>query len=151
MKFKRKKVTKMRGSKTHGWGSKKKHRGSGNRGGKGMAGTGKRGDQKKTWIIKKYGLENYFGKKGFVRRRAKKETKIINVGLLNKILDELVEKKLVKLENNFYVVDLKKIGYDKLLSIGNVDKKIKIISGKVSKRAAEKILNAGGDILVKGE
>ena len=151
MRFKRKKVTKMRGSKTHGWGSKKKHRGSGNRGGKGMAGTGKRGDQKKTWIIKKYGLENYFGKKGFVRRRIKKETKIINVGLLNKILDELVEKKLVKLENNFYVVDLKKIGYDKLLSIGNVDKKIKIISGKVSKKAAEKILNAGGDILAKGE
>ncbi len=151
MRFKRKKVTKMRGSKTHGWGSKKKHRGSGNRGGKGMAGTGKRGDQKKTWVIKKYGLENYFGKKGFVRRRVKKETKIINVGLLNKILDELVKKKLVKLENNFYVVDLKKIGYDKLLSIGNVDKKIKIISGKVSKRAAEKILNAGGDILVKGE
>ena len=31
---KKKKVTKQRGHKTHGWGSKKKHRGAGNRGGR---------------------------------------------------------------------------------------------------------------------
>jgi large subunit ribosomal protein L15 len=47
----RKKNVKQRGSKTHGWGSMKKHRGAGNRGGRGKAGTGKRGDQKKPTII----------------------------------------------------------------------------------------------------
>ena len=41
-----KKVRKYRGSKTHGGGHMKKRRGSGNRGGFGKAGTGKRADQK---------------------------------------------------------------------------------------------------------
>ena len=48
----RKKVVKQRGSHTHGWGSKKKHRGAGNRGGRGMAGSGKRADQRKPSILK---------------------------------------------------------------------------------------------------
>ena len=55
MKLKKTKKAKgLRGSKTHGWGAKKKHMGSGHRGGFGMAGTGKRADQKKTLMIKKY-------------------------------------------------------------------------------------------------
>ena len=53
---KRKKFSRQRGGHTHGWGSKKKHRGSGNRGGKGMGGTGKRADQVKTLIWKEFTL-----------------------------------------------------------------------------------------------
>ena len=64
---KRKKVTKQRGSKTHGWGSMKKHRGAGNRGGRGKAGTGKRADTKKPTIINLFGAKGYFGKKGFLQ------------------------------------------------------------------------------------
>jgi large subunit ribosomal protein L15 len=47
---KRRKVSRMHGRKmgTHGWGARKKHKKSGHRGGTGMAGTGKRGDQKTT-------------------------------------------------------------------------------------------------------
>ena len=41
-----KKARKLRGSRTHGWGSPKKHRGAGSRGGVGMAGSGKKGQQK---------------------------------------------------------------------------------------------------------
>ena len=50
---KRKKSSRMHGRKagTHGWGARKKHKKSGHRGGKGMAGTGKRADQKKTLIL----------------------------------------------------------------------------------------------------
>jgi len=69
MKFKRKKVTKQRGSKTHGWGAMKKHRGAGNRGGRGMAGTGKRGDAKKPSIQKN---KKYFGKYGFKSLKKRK-------------------------------------------------------------------------------
>ena len=43
----RRKSRRFRGSHTHGRGFKKKARGSGHRGGVGMAGTGKRGDQRK--------------------------------------------------------------------------------------------------------
>ena len=61
---KRKKISRYRGSMTHGGGSKKKRRGSGNRGGKGLAGSGKRSDSKKPSLWK----EKYFGKFGFVSK-----------------------------------------------------------------------------------
>ena len=51
---KRKKFSRYRGSMTHGCGSKKKRRGSGHRGGKGMAGTGKRSDKKNVRRILDY-------------------------------------------------------------------------------------------------
>ena len=62
---KRKKSSRMNGRKmgTHGTGARKNNRESGNKGGKGMSGSGKRGDQKKTLITKLYG-HDYFGKKG---------------------------------------------------------------------------------------
>ncbi|MBU0467250.1 MAG: hypothetical protein KKF39_06330 [Nanoarchaeota archaeon] len=44
---KRKKVSRARGTHTHGRGFKKKARGSGHRGGVGKEGTGKRADHKK--------------------------------------------------------------------------------------------------------
>ena len=58
---KRKKNSRQHGSTTHGWGAMKKHRGAGNRGGRGLAGTGKRADQMKPLHWK----ERYFGKLGF--------------------------------------------------------------------------------------
>ena len=54
----RRKRVRQRGSKTHGWGAKKKHRGKGNRGGKGMAGSGKRADSKSLQSGKRGILEN---------------------------------------------------------------------------------------------
>ncbi|MDP1728874.1 MAG: 50S ribosomal protein L15, partial [archaeon] len=78
---KRQKSSRMRGAKTtHGFGAKKKHRGSGNRGGFGMAGSGKRADQKKPTIFKLYG-SSYFGKHGFTSHTTIK-VKAINVGML---------------------------------------------------------------------
>jgi len=44
-----------RGRGTHGYGERKKHKKSGHRGGKGMSGSGKRSDQKKTLVNKLYG------------------------------------------------------------------------------------------------
>jgi len=56
---KRKKVVKMRGSKTHGYGSKKKHRGAGSRGGRGFAGSFKH----KKIFLRKYHPGHYQKKK----------------------------------------------------------------------------------------
>lgn len=131
---KRKKKVKMRGSKTHGWGSKKKHRGSGNRGGFGMAGTGKRAHHKKPTIIKLYGnLKNYFGKKGF--RRPQKI--IINENAIN--IEEL--EKLPQTE-----INLESLGYTKLLGKGNPTRKYEIIVKSFSKKAKDKIEKLGGKI-----
>ena len=71
---KRKKYSRAHGKNmgTAGWGSRKKHRSSGNRGGRGMAGSGKRADHKKTLITKLYG-NTYFGKQGITSRGTKKD------------------------------------------------------------------------------
>ena len=47
----RSKVQKQRGKRTHGWGHGKKHRGAGNRGGRGKAGLGKRSSKENLTII----------------------------------------------------------------------------------------------------
>src|SRR3989338_2684643 len=79
---KRKKNTRQRGKTTHGWGARKKHRGAGNRGGRGMAGSGKRADQKKPSILKEYG-NTYFGKFGFkIPQKIKKQIKEINISTI---------------------------------------------------------------------
>lgn len=129
---KRSKNSRQRGTHTHGWGSKKKHRGAGNRGGRGMAGTGKRGDQKKTYILKKFGNE-YFGKKGFrIPQKMKVHIKTINVHDLN------------RMEKG--TVNLKEMGYDKLLGKGKINRKVVVTVQFSSKRAMEKIQKAGGEI-----
>jgi large subunit ribosomal protein L15 len=140
----RKKNVKQRGSKTHGWGSMKKHRGAGNRGGRGKAGTGKRGDQKKPTIINLYG-NDYFGKKGFKRPTTKK-LKAININTLERNLSRLLSENLITKGKDNYVIDLKKLGFDKLLGTGKATKKMNITVDKASGKAIAKVQEAGGKV-----
>ncbi|MBI2145986.1 uL15 family ribosomal protein [Candidatus Woesearchaeota archaeon] len=134
----RKKVTKYRGSVTHGGGSRKKRRGAGSRGGRGNAGTGKRAGQKKA------GLKNFhLGRHGFVRHPLAEQYKIINVGDLTL---PKVQKWGTK-EGDTYVVDLTKIHCGKLLGTGNTHLKLKVIVPRHSAQAEEKIKAAGGSIV----
>ena len=128
---KRKKHSRMRGRRTHGF-SAKLHKGSGNRGGKGMAGTGKRADQKKTKVLNE--LYPYFGKQGFTSRKTeKKRNKTINLQDLN---DRFKEGE----------IDLKEY---KILGMGEVKKKFIIKARAASKSAQEKIEKAGGKIILE--
>ncbi len=133
---KRKKKTRMRGSKTHGWGAMKKHRGSGNRGGVGHAGTGKRADCKKP-SFEQPG-KGYFGKYGFKKRRNRKEIRIISLGEISKNIEKWFKEKLASKEGEFFIIELKKLGYDKVLSNGSLTKKIKIRASYASANAIEK-------------
>ena len=122
----RKKITRQRGRRWHGWGAKKKHRGKGSRGGKGYGGSSK---HKRSYI---YAYEpEHFGYKGF--HSLKKKGKAINVGNLEKF---------GKLE-----LDLNELGYTKLLSKGNVSSPLVVKVAKFSQRAKEKIEKAGGKII----
>tara|TARA_Y100000034_G_scaffold48941_1_gene60517 strand:+ start:128 stop:589 length:462 start_codon:yes stop_codon:yes gene_type:complete len=145
--IKDKKAKKYRGSHTHGGGSKKKRRGAGNRGGRGMAGSGKRADQKKPSIIKKYG-NTYFGKKGFSSKRNAKITKAINIQTIENKLYNWLKKGTLKKENDMINIDLKKMGYNKLLGSGKIKNKFNIEVEYASKRAIEKIEKSGGKINV---
>jgi|SRR3989344_4329898 len=142
---KRKKVVKYRGSHTHGGGAKKKRRGAGNRGGRGLAGSGKRAHHKKQLIFKLFG-KDYFGKKGFYSIRRKK-IKAINITFIEDNLENLLQKKMATEKNALFEINLEKMGYHKLLSSGNPIRKYKIHAKYVSKKAKEKIESAGGEIV----
>ncbi len=143
----RRKVVRYRGSNTNGGGSSKKRRGSGSRGGFGRAGTGKRAGQKKA------GLKDFrLGRaKGFLPRRGTVASKGINVGeFTSKTIAKFVESGAAVKEGAVYVIDLSKLGYDKLLGTGITDLKLKIIADKVSAGAEEKVKAAGGEVVRAG-
>src|SRR3989344_858157 len=129
---KRKKNTRRRGYKTHGWGSKKKHRGKGHQGGAGMAGTGKRADSKKPSIWKD---EHYFGKYGFISKTPKVKMLPINISFIEQHIQKYLSNDLIKKEHDFYLVDIKKLGFNKLLGDGKVKLKFKITVPYASKSA----------------
>ena len=139
----RKKSIKFRGRTTHGYGSRKKHRGAGSRGGRGRAGSGKRSGHKK----------NLFGptnKKGFTSR--KKDLlgplRVINVGDLTeqKVHRWVKEGKAVR-NDGAVTINLKQLGYGKLLGAGSTFLKLKIIVPMWSPQAVEKIKAAGGEVI----
>ena len=139
---KRKKNTRLRGSKTHGWGAKKKHRGQVHRGGRGMAGTGKRADSKKPSIWK----EDYFGKHGFVSKTPKVKINAVNIGFIEQHLSKFLSNNSIKKENDMYFVELEKLGFNKLLGDGRVSVKFKVKTPYASKIAVEKIKESGGEV-----
>ena len=122
----RKKNTLQRASSSHGWGSKKKHRGGGSLGGRGMAGRHK---HKYSLVVTKE--PDYFGYKGFTP--IKKKEKSINIDEMQKHIKE-------------GSVDLKSMSYGKLLSSGTISKAVTVKVAKASVRAKEKIEAAGGKI-----
>jgi len=139
---KRSKHSRMRGSYTHGWGAKKKHRGAGHRGGRGMAGTGKRADQKKPSIWKN---EKYFGRFGFKTKGAAKEINPVNLSYFEDNADRLLSEKAIEKKGDVYEIDAAKLGFNKVLGCGMLTKKFRITSESFSKKSIERIKQAGGE------
>lgn len=143
MKRKRSRRSRLRGRKTCGYGSRKKHRGKGSRGGKGMAGTGKRADHRKTWVLKY--KPDYFGKRGFKppKKIEKEKVKIINVDEIEKQLGIFLSRGIAK--KTPAGIELNLQGY-KVLGAGDVHNKFIIKAKAFSKQAKDKIEKAGGKI-----
>jgi large subunit ribosomal protein L15 len=128
-----------RGMGTHGWGFRKSHKKSGHKGGKGMAGTGKRADHKKTLILNLYG-NSYFGKQGVTSRGTERDMRQrINLFTIEKNLQtfgkKVGDKWEISLENY------------KILGTGDVKNKLVIKCLEASKSAIEKVKKAGGKII----
>ncbi len=141
MKLKKRRKSKlMRGTRLHGHAAKKR-KGSGNRGGKGMAGTGKRADQRKTYVIKY--MYPYFGRKGRIREKKalKDKRKKINLGDIEKNLKSYIEEGVAKNVKDEIEVNLPNY---KILGDGEISKKFVIKAASFSKHAKEKIEKAGG-------
>jgi len=136
----RKKIRKLRGSRTHGYGSHKKHRGGGSRGGRGRAGMHK---HKWTYTVK-YEPE-HFGKKGFVRpRKVVKKPKAINLKELDKLAENLLEKGLAEKEGEKIKINVLRLGYEKVLGNGKLTKPLIVEARIFSEKAIKKLEEAGG-------
>lgn len=147
-----KKSRKYRGSRTHGWGRVGQHRSSGSSGGRGRTGLHK---HKWSWVMKYAEDTNgypFYGKHGFEQPKAIVAARLaVNVGELDAMLEELVAKGLVQVIEGKYVIDLPKLGFNKLLGRGKVTKPMVIRAVRVSRKAEEKVRAAGGSVeVVKG-
>ena len=148
---KRKKNSRMNGKTTHGYGSKKKHRGAGHRGGRGNAGSGKRGDAKKPSLLWKKG-HKHKGKVGF-KNYNKEKINTINLTLLEQKIETFVKLGKAEKKQDIYVIDFtknknSKFNYNKLLASGNVKNKYDITIKYASEKAVKKIEDAKGKINV---
>ena len=139
---KRKRVTRFRGSRTHGWG--RLHRGSGNRGGAGYAGTGKKAHVKKQWR-----WDAPFGKSGFKMKGPTSACAVIGLRHLEQMVPRLIAEKVASQEGGVVKVDLGKIGIGKLLGSGKALLKLHIHVDAASEGAIAKVKEAGGEVHVK--
>ncbi len=134
---KRPKMRKMRGTKTHGYGFKKKHRGKGSKGGKGRAG---RFGQNFLYYLKTEGRPGRKGFKSLYRRSIEVRQPAIN----------LRDIQLLAARNNMKEIDLEHYGYRKVLASGSISQPLVIKAKQFTKNAEEKILKAGGKAIKAG-
>lgn len=136
----------MLGSRSHGWGSHKKHRGGGHRGGRGNAGSGKRGDSKKPSIWKT--VHQDYGKHGFLKKGQVDVDSTVNFWYFEeKFVRLLSEKKITKVGDH-YQCDLSALGFTKLLGTGTLSHKIHFIVEKCPERVVSKAKSMGCQVTV---
>lgn len=137
---KRPKNSRIRGARTVGWGFRQKHKGHGNKGGFGKAGTGKRGDHDKQRALESdtRKKKRYFGKQGMTS----KGTAIAKYEKIN----------LYAIKDNFFKKDGDKIDFSKHKILGTGDGfKAEITALAATKTAIAKMEKAGGKIILPAE
>jgi large subunit ribosomal protein L15 len=147
-KRRKKKIHKMRGRRAAGYGFSAGHRASGQRGGKGMAGS-----KKHHYIKVMQENPRYFGKWGFARPQKLIDDMVaLNIGDIDEALDRLVERGGATKKGRKYTVDLSVLGIEKVLGSGKVTRIIDLVGVKaISKRAREKIEEKGGSVDLPAE
>ena len=129
------------GSRTRGRGHKK-GRGAGLRGGRGNAGC------HKTKRIMYERVGRVWGAHGFKRpQTVVMANNAINLKVIEESAAEWVDQGNASKKGKVVSIDLKKMGYDKLLGTGVPSQAYKIIIGAASAKAVEKIEAAGGEII----
>jgi large subunit ribosomal protein L15 len=141
MPHKLRKIRKFRGSRTQGYGRIGQHRDSGSKGAR------KVGRHKHLWSWVVTHEPDYFGKNGFTSPQSlHRHENTINI----KKVDEIARTR----QGEKPQINLTALGYTKLLGTGAITKPLTIQIASYSKSAAEKIKEAGGEIIssrVNGE
>ena len=129
------------GSRTRGRGHKK-GRGAGLRGGRGNAGC------HKTKRIMYERVGRVWGAHGFKRTQTVvMANNAINLKVIEESAAEWVDQGNASKKGKVVSIDLKKMGYDKLLGTGVPSQAYKITISAASAKAVEKVEAAGGEII----
>jgi large subunit ribosomal protein L15 len=134
---KRRKNSRIRGARTVGWGFRQKHKGHGNKGGFGMAGTGKRADHKKQVALESdtRKKKRYFGKQGITSRGT--------------ALNKYEKINLYAVKDNLFAKEGCKIDLSKHKILGHGDGfKAEITALSATANAIAKMEAAGGKIIL---
>ncbi|MCC7573467.1 MAG: 50S ribosomal protein L15 [Candidatus Methanofastidiosum sp.] len=146
----KKKITKMRGSRTCGGGCSKKRRGAGHRGGRGLAGSGKK--KKTKWTRTIITMPGHVGSYGFSRDSyLRKDPSFINVGYIEDKIQNLIDRNIAEKKEGKLYIDVSKLGVKKVCGKGQITGAYIITAEEFSKKAEEKILLAGGEAVVAGD
>ena len=138
MPHKLRKTRKMRGSRTHGYGTIGQHRDAGSKGQR------KVGRHKHLWSYVVTHEPDYFGKHGFTSPQSlKRQENTLNIKQLNELTVE------TPAEKGTAHLNLTSLGYTKLLGTGTITKPLTITIAACSKTAEEKIKKAGGKIITQ--
>ena len=147
-----KKIRKMRGTRTVGYGRVGQHRKTGQRAGRGKTTQWKKSKRSLYLKQKELGFPDpdwIMGKKGF--KRPQDMVRLSKVNAINvKDLDYRIEN-IAKKSVDSYNINLNDINIQKLLGRGQINKKINLSVNKASKRAIEKIEAAGGKVTLLSE
>ena len=141
MATRKRKVRKLRGSRTMGWGQVGQHRKSGGHGGVGNAGLHK---HKWSWIL--VHDPDHFGKDGFHRPRSHEIKRWINVGDIEQLLEKV---EIKETRDGLPVLNLKEMGVEKVLGKGKITKALYIIAESWTKKAENAIKAVGGKIVAE--
>jgi large subunit ribosomal protein L15 len=162
MKFK-KRVNKLRGKRTHGFGRQQGRRKTGRKHGHGLTSDWKKG--LKSYVMKQkslgYPTEKYgkkvkrspweFGKTGHQRPQSQKRIyhkNIINIGSIDAQIESWVKQELAEKSGDTYNVNLDKLNYQKILAKGAITKKVQVHVRSASEYAIEEIEKAGGKVFL---
>ena len=131
----------MTGSRTRGRGHKK-GRGAGLRGGRGNAWC------HKTKRIMYERVGRVWGAHGFKRPQSVvSANNSINLKTIEENYDIWISEGIATKKGKIISVDLKKMGYDKLLGTGSTEKTYKLTVNSASAKAVQKIESAGGEVI----
>mgnify|MGYP001141020284 CR=1 FL=1 len=143
MPHKLRKIRKKRGTRTQGYGRVGQHRKSGSKGRR------KAGRHKHLWSYVVSKEPDYFKKGGFASpKNLGREVNAINIGELEELSQRITPKKRAR-DKTIAIIDLKELGYNKLLGKGKITKPIHVKVPSCSESAAKKIEVAGGQVIIE--
>ncbi len=137
----KKRLKRIRGTRTCGGGSHKKRRGSGSRGGVGNAGAHSHHVVRslKRGIIKGMHISH---------QHIRHDEGTLNIGILEEMLEELIREGKAEEKADGIYLDVTELGIEKILGKGKVTKKLMLTANAVTETAKGKIESAGGTVSI---